>query len=371
MDEELISPYDLFISEAADDGAAAAKPRPNESILAYVAHEPARSTPPAPATRLERVVDAPWVVVTAGRSGRYRALVRVRRRLFGWSARELRTIGREVGVVLTAAVLLLVVGFASGRSSLFAVPSLEPSPAKAGPDTQAVPAAFDSAQARKGGTLIDVVPVRAGTHIVPPKGGTHIDPILTSRVPRIAPLPAAEVPPLVAATTHVPVSLPSSVAVTPRSEDAPRMEPPRIETRPSTPYPVETIQTAPIAVAALEPSRVADPPARRSHTAAIQDVLNQYRDAFNALDARAAHAVWPSVDERALVRAFGSIEEQVFALDRCAIDVKGARAVASCDGSVRYVPKAGNRTARMEPRAWTFNLRAVNDTWSIERVVTR
>lgn len=100
-------------------------------------------------------------------------------------------------------------------------------------------------------------------------------------------------------------------------------------------------------------------------------MINQYRDAFNALDPAAARAVWPSVDSSALKRAFGQLHEQAFAFDDCQISVIGERAVASCGGTLRYVPKVGNRQARVERRQWEFNLREAGEGWAIETVVTR
>jgi hypothetical protein len=106
-------------------------------------------------------------------------------------------------------------------------------------------------------------------------------------------------------------------------------------------------------------------------TAAIESVLGRYASAFSALDARGAKAVWPSVNERNLERAFGSLERQEFDLGACDIAVTPPRAVATCDGRARYVPKVGNKNFRSERRRWTFRLQQSGPDWSIEAVDTR
>src|SRR5204862_3240391 len=105
-------------------------------------------------------------------------------------------------------------------------------------------------------------------------------------------------------------------------------------TAPTTPRPAASA-TAGNAIAAEE--------------SAVRTVLNQYRSAFNALNAGAAKAVWPSVDVKALGRAFDRLESQEFEFAGCQISVVGVRATAACNGSARFVPKVGNRNARREP----------------------
>jgi hypothetical protein len=69
----------------------------------------------------------------------------------------------------------------------------------------------------------------------------------------------------------------------------------------------------------------------------------------------------PSVPTDLTIDVVNAIE-----FDRCEIDVQGARAVASCQGSARYGPGIGN--APTGARQWRFNLRKVNDAWLIQEV---
>ena len=135
--------------------------------------------------------------------------------------------------------------------------------------------------------------------------------------------------------------------------------------------------SAPAASAA--PSTVNRPPAVSApptpgvttDTRAVALTLNRYQQAFSSLDANAAHAVWPSVDVKALVKAFDQLEEQTFELEGCNISVTGASADADCAGNARYIRKVGNRALRVEPRHWHFRLRQAGDQWVIDGVDAR
>jgi hypothetical protein len=108
-----------------------------------------------------------------------------------------------------------------------------------------------------------------------------------------------------------------------------------------------------------------------SETGAIQTVLSQYRTAFRDLDAGAARAIWPSVDAKALNKAFESLERQDLVFNSCEIAVRDVRAVASCNGTARYVPRIGNRDRHDERRTWEFKLRKVDEIWLIDTVSAR
>ncbi len=160
--------------------------------------------------------------------------------------------------------------------------------------------------------------------------------------------------------------------------------PPRIVTVEAASSPVATVETPP---AAAIPSRVLLAPVAADAgapapsllpsarivlpSAAIESVLDRYALAFSMLDVRRAKSVWPAVNERNLERAFGSLEMQEFDLGACDIAVSPPRAVATCNGSARYVPKVGTRNVRSERRRWTFQLQQRGQDWSIDSVDTR
>jgi hypothetical protein len=105
--------------------------------------------------------------------------------------------------------------------------------------------------------------------------------------------------------------------------------------------------------------------------AAIEAVLSRYRTAFNSLDAAAVAGIWPGVNVRTLSEAFGNLVEQQFFFRKCEVWLTGVLAVASCGGTARYVPKAGAKTPRLEPRTWTFKLSKDARGWLIYNVETR
>jgi hypothetical protein len=114
----------------------------------------------------------------------------------------------------------------------------------------------------------------------------------------------------------------------------------------------------------IEARTVAGP----SPVAQIQDVIGQYQAAYNALDASAAKAVWPSLDERALAKAFAGLSAQRVMFQPCTVDIKGNQAVASCRGSVRYTGRVGDKRTRLQQREWEFALRKSTDAWQIQGV---
>ena len=98
----------------------------------------------------------------------------------------------------------------------------------------------------------------------------------------------------------------------------------------------------------------------------VKQALQQYRTAYEGLDARSAHAVWPAVNQAALARAFDGLESQSLTFDACDVRVRGESAVAICQGSAQYLPKVGNRQPRTEPRVWNFSLRKAGADWKID-----
>lgn len=112
-------------------------------------------------------------------------------------------------------------------------------------------------------------------------------------------------------------------------------------------------------------------PVRELDTRAIEQVLSRYRAAFNRRDAGAAAEVWPTVDERALARAFDGLADQSVVFDQCQYDIATDSASAACKGTARYVPRVGSRSARTDARRWRFNLGRTAGRWTIVSVDAR
>jgi hypothetical protein len=141
---------------------------------------------------------------------------------------------------------------------------------------------------------------------------------------------------------------------------------------------VETAPALPVSRTPSAPAKPAPPPAPARLTNAsaddqsqVADVLRQYARAYGALDANAARDVWPSVDRRALARAFENLRSQQLSLQDCEIDVRGAIANASCRGQAEYVGKVGGGEPRIEPRTWRFELRREGEAWKIANAEAR
>ena len=198
-----------------------------------------------------------------------------------------------------------------------------------------------------------------------------------SPIPAPAPKPAA-------APVSTPAPAPRFAAVTPRRDVEP---PPPVTPRVTvdvrdcgavvTPAPAPSAPPPPAAAARPEPlAKAAPSPATPTPVAAvltdgasdeddIRSTLTRFRTAYSKLDAGAARDVWPSVDARALERAFQSLKSQDLRFDSCKMTVTGARAQAACKGRAVYVPRIGDQSPRYTSREWNFELRKADERWTI------
>ena len=102
--------------------------------------------------------------------------------------------------------------------------------------------------------------------------------------------------------------------------------------------------------------------------AAVRETLDHYADAYAGMDVRATAAVWPSVDRRALTRAFATLKSQGLTFDSCNINVNDTSATAHCRGTVQFVRKIGSPTPLTAPQEWRFVMRKLGGTWTIDEV---
>ena len=183
-------------------------------------------------------------------------------------------------------------------------------------------------------------------------------------IPQTAPRPRTETAPS-ALVTPIGPAAPTASLVTPTTNTAvsapPADPPPALETAASLQPP-----RTPAPVVRTEPPQALPSVVARSEQTEIQRALGQYRSAYERLDAEAARAVWPTVDVRALARAFDSLTSQELAFDTCLFDITAEKATAQCRGSASYTPKVGGRGPKLEPRQWTFHLRKMDEGWRIE-----
>ena len=146
----------------------------------------------------------------------------------------------------------------------------------------------------------------------------------------------------------------------------------REELAPSRPAPGSVAAPSPVA----EPTRASAAPeapvmvAAVDRTASEEDnvrsTLARWRAAYSRLDARAAKGVYPSIDLRALERAFQGLKSQDVRFDRCELTMRGdGSAQAHCTGRATYVPRVGSQAPITALRAWRFELKRSDQVWTI------
>jgi hypothetical protein len=121
-------------------------------------------------------------------------------------------------------------------------------------------------------------------------------------------------------------------------------------------------------VTALSPQAgLVDPTAdgRRRDEEIVRRILRDYTRAYERMDVEAARTLWPSVDVRALQRAFERLDGQQLRLGSCGVAFAGQAANARCQGDAVYRPKVGTRVLHLTGREWTFNLSRSHSGWQI------
>lgn len=103
----------------------------------------------------------------------------------------------------------------------------------------------------------------------------------------------------------------------------------------------------------------------------VRRLLDEYAGAYERLDAGAAKAVWPTVDGKALKRAFAQLSAQRVTLQSCGITISGRSANARCQGSATYQPRIGSRPVQIASREWTFDLAKQDTHWRIVNTLVR
>ena len=197
--------------------------------------------------------------------------------------------------------------------------------------------------------------------------------ILTPSAPRPDPAPATASAPArvdTAATAPAPVPLKEiPVAPAPREPvvDKP-IAPPAVAAGEA---PVVTSPATSTATRPPVPEKNASPVESVNEAAAVRAALTKYANAYTDLDAAAVRAVWPTVDQGGLSRAFGALDAQQVTFDRCDVQVTGAAGRATCAGTAMWRPKIGGGSAREQNRTWNFVLKNAGGSWQIVKAEVR
>ena len=101
-------------------------------------------------------------------------------------------------------------------------------------------------------------------------------------------------------------------------------------------------------------------------TEVVLAVLREYSRAYEHMDVRATKAVYPSVDDRRLRRAFDDLQEQHVRFASCGVTISssGAGANAWCKGDASFRPKVGS-PKHYPNREWNFSLAREGGGWQI------
>jgi hypothetical protein len=143
-----------------------------------------------------------------------------------------------------------------------------------------------------------------------------------------------------------------------------RSAPPLAAPIPDAPAVASTASTAP-------PMDKSAPPPAPVNEARVRVALAKYANAYSDLDAAAVTAVWPSVDQAALRKAFNALDAQQVIFDHCDVQISGAAGRATCVGSAMWRPKIGGGNPHEQNRTWTFVLKDAGGSWQIVKSEAR
>jgi hypothetical protein len=183
---------------------------------------------------------------------------------------------------------------------------------------------------------------------------------------------------------RTPAALPASLTPQPATNVIPSVVPAIEPPRPTNTSTTASATNPAMDATAPPPAAAAPPPASaptasasaaesvpmRDDRVAIRAALSRYESAYNRLDVDAVRSIWPSLDQRALARAFDSLNSQRVALQNCNVDVSGTTARANCSGNAAWTPKVGGGQ-QSSARMWTFDLSESNGAWRITHVRAR
>ncbi|MEZ5287256.1 MAG: hypothetical protein R2712_21130 [Vicinamibacterales bacterium] len=168
---------------------------------------------------------------------------------------------------------------------------------------------------------------------------------------------------------------------------APAVAPAAIDRSPATLLPDAVPDAPPTVAAAVAEPDIATPeridrdvprgetasaiPVAVSADDGIAMALQHLQRAYARRDAGQVKAVWPTVNERALARAFGGLRSQSVTFDRCRLNISGEAGEVECRGVTTYVPRIGEQYSRTEARQWRFRVRKADDNWLITSAAAR
>ena len=132
----------------------------------------------------------------------------------------------------------------------------------------------------------------------------------------------------------------------------------------------DTPDAAPVPAPELRADSAADAVFEKESRALAQ-VLGHYEEAYDRLDANGAAAIWPSVDARALTRAFARLRAQDLDFGDCTFALSANAATARCAGVLHYAQRIGDTSPKRENRVWTIEFARAGNAWRIRHMTAR
>jgi len=99
--------------------------------------------------------------------------------------------------------------------------------------------------------------------------------------------------------------------------------------------------------------------------------LEHLQIAYARRDALMVKEVWPSVDARALSKAFDGLRVQKLTFEACQTRAEARTGEVACRGETTYVPRVGGPDPRTESRQWRFRMAKRGADWVIDSVTVR
>jgi len=295
--------------------------------------------------------------------------------------------GYTVALAFSAVCLLLVIAVMWWRWPATPVQMTQsPAPAAAVADSQVASPAPPTVVQRPASKAATPAPKAS-----PEVRNQHVRPAVAAKPQRLAPRPSAKAKAALRANARPVVPVPTPKPAT----KAPTPVPPPPETAIASVTP-QSITPQPITPQAAvgTPIAIEQPPSRPAPRAAssapsntpaapavvpapsdeqrVRAVLRSYQAAFEQFDPGAVRAVWPTVDTKALGRAFDGLSSQSIVFDRCDVSVAAATARAACQGGVEYVKRVGGGGTQSAKRQWIFDLqKSADGAWRIQTLTSR
>jgi hypothetical protein len=221
------------------------------------------------------------------------------------------------------------------------------------PEREQSVAAITGTIGRSEAPATSAAPPRGALPARTPAGGTSVE----TANPAVVPTPPVVLPLPMRAGTGAPATIPSAPGLPDLSSAAPL---------PGIAPPAYTPVAAPSPAALGGGGRMFS-----DESSVLAGLLRQYESAYQRRDAAGAATLWPTVDLRALTRAFARLRMQNLEFGDCTFAVAQTEATARCAGVLRYAQRIGDPSIQTEHHVWTVEFVRRGESWKIARITAQ